>query len=278
MSALSLALRVTAIHFLLLGGAAAQQDSKPQQEPKPQQDSKPKELPDAPAPKQAGVPRNHKRENPLNSTIGILGKRSIFFPDLAASPGPLRPLQKLELFADKSIAPSRLLSSGVGAGLGQAADTLHDYGQGMSGYGKRFGSSMATASASDYFGTFLLPVMLRDDPRYFVSLRGGWQRVGYSLSRLVVTRTDAGTRAVNWPGLIGPLLAESLATSYLPEAEQTVGRTFRRYGIRIGFTLGTNLAKEYWPSIVRSLRIAKIAPGLQPEGPQGPPKTRDPRR
>ena len=34
--------------------------------------------------------------------------------------------------------------------------------------------------------------------------------------------------------------------------------------LRLGFTAGTNVVKEYWPTIFRSLRIAKIAPGLSP--------------
>ena len=244
----SFALRLAVIHVLLLGVAAAQQD----------QDAKPKQLPEAPAPKPQ--PKPHKHENPINETIGILGKRSIFFPDLATSPGPLRPSQKFELFTDKSIAPSRLVASAAGAGLGQAADTLHDYGQGMEGYGKRFATSLATASASDFFGTFFMPVMLHDDPRYFVSFGSGWHRFGYSLSRIVVTRTDSGRSRINLPGIIAPLLAESLAASYLPEKEQTTARTFRRYGIRIGLTAVSNLAKEYWPNIFRSLGLSKSRP------------------
>ena len=228
-----------------------------------QQEPKPKDLPEAPVPKQEQAPQ--KRDNAFRETVEILGRRSIFFPDLAASPGPLDTKQKLELFADKSIAPSRFLSSAAGAGIHQALDSLPAYGQGMSGYGKRLGSSMATGASSDFFGTFLFASLMHRDPRYFVSLHGGpWRRIGYGVSRLVITRTDAGTQGANLPGLLGPLFAESLANSYLPAKEQTAGRTFSRYGIRLGFTAGSNIAKEYWPTIFRSLRIAKIAPGLKP--------------
>lgn len=238
-----------------------------------QQEPKPKDLPEAPAPKQEQAP--HKRDNALQTTFQILARRSIFFPDLAASPGPLGSKQKLELFADKSIAPSRFLSSAIGAGIGQARDSLPGYGQGAGGYGKRFGSSMATGASTEFFGTFLFPSLMRRDPRYFVSLRGGpWRRIGYSVSRLVVTRTDAGTQGVNWPGMLGPLFAESLANSYLPVNEQTPGRTFRRYGVRLGFTAGANIVKEYWPNIFRNLRIEKIAPGLRPD--PAPPAPRPP--
>ena len=254
----SRALRFGAILLLSAEAAAAQQEPKPQ------------DLPEAPVPKQE--PASHKHDSALQTTFQILGQRSIFFPDLAASPGPLDTKQKLELFADKSIAPSRLLTSGIGASIGQERDSLPGYGQGMSGYGKRLGSSMATGVSTEFFGTFLFASLLRRDPRYFVSLHGSpWRRVGYGVSRLVVTRKDSGTEGANWPGILGPLFAESLANSYLPVKEQTSGRTFRRYGVRLGFTAGTNIVKEYWPTIFRSLRIAKIAPGLRPDStPTGP--------
>jgi hypothetical protein len=254
----SRALRFGAILFLGAEALAAQEGPKP------------KDLPEAPVPKQEQAPRKH--DSALHATFEVLARRSTFFPDLATNPGPLDSKQKLELFVDKSVAPSRFLASGVGAGIGQARDSLSGYGQGMSGYGKRFASSMATATSTDFFRTFLFASLLRRDPRYFVSLRGGpWRRMGYGLSRLAVTRTDRGTEGVNWPGMLGPLFAESLANSYLPVKEQTAGRTFARYGIRLGFTAGGNIVKEYWPTIFRNLRIAKIAPSLRPDSqPPGP--------
>jgi hypothetical protein len=63
--------------------------------------------------------------------------------------------------------------------------------------------------------------------------------------------------------MIAPLLAESLANSYLPVKEQTAGRTFQRYGIRIGLNTAGNALREYWPTIFRNLRITKIAPGAK---------------
>jgi hypothetical protein len=229
-----------------------------------QQEPKPKELPDAPAPKQENAPAKH--DNPLGETIQILGRRSIFFPDLATSPKPLTSKQKFELSADESIAPSRILSSALGAGIGQAADSLPGYGEGMGGYAKRFGSSMASAASDHFFETFALASLLHRDPRYFVSLRGGaGYRIKYALSRTVITRTDDGRSATNWPGIVGPLLAESLANSYLPVKEQTAGRTFRRYGYRVGLNTASKVLREYWPTIFRSLRISKIAPGARPD-------------
>jgi hypothetical protein len=202
------------------------------------------------------------RSNSIQTTFEILERRSVFFPDLATSKGPLKVGQKFELFADESIAPSRFVSSAFSAGISQARDSLPGYGQEIGGYGKRFGSSMATAASSNFFGTFVLSSALHDDPRYFVLLHGGLgRRIGYALSRTFVTRTDAGTAGANWPRLIGPLLAEGLANSYLPENERTAGKTFRRYGLRIGYTTAGNILKEYWPSIFRGLRLTKNSAG-----------------
>ena len=234
---------------------------------KAQQETAPEELPDAPIAKVNFSQQN--RGNSLQTTIEILGRRSVFFPDLATSKGPLRVKQKFELFADESVAPSRFLSSAFGAGISQARNSLPDYGQEIGGYGKRFGALMATEASSSFFGTFMLASALHDDPRYFVSLHGGpGHRIGYAVSRIFVTRTDAGTQSVNWPRLIGPLLAEGLANSYLPQNEQTAGKTFQRYGWRIGYYTASNVLKEYWPTIFRSLRLTKISPGSkQDSGP-----------
>jgi len=243
----SSALRLVALLVGVAATAAAQQEPKP------------RDLPDAPAAKQASA--HQKRQNPFNTTIVVLGRRSIFFPNIAASVGPLSNKQKFELFADESVSPSRFLSSAAGAGISQARNSLDGYGQGMGGYGKRFGSSMATASANNFFGTFLISSLLDRDPRYFVTLHGGpGHRIGYALSRIVVARTDEGKNAANWAGMLGPLLAESLASSYLPVKEQTAGRTFQRYGIRVGLNTAGNALREYWPTIFRSLRITKVAP------------------
>jgi hypothetical protein len=226
-----------------------------------QQDPKPQNLPDAPIAKPQG--EASKRQNPFNATVGVLTKKSIFFPDIATSAGALSTKQKFELFADQSVAPSRFLSSAAGAGIGQAQNSLAGYGQGAGGYGKRFASSMATAASTNFFGTFVIASVSHRDPRYFVTLHPGVRyRLGYALSRIVISRTDDGRNAANWPGILGPLLAESLANSYLPVKEQTAGRTFQRYGIRIGLNTASNALRQYWPTIFRRLGVTKIAPGL----------------
>ena len=235
---------VAALLFVLNQGAAAQQQTRLNN------------LPDAPVAKQAPEQREQKPNNgALNTTWEILGQKSVFFPDLAYDPRPLSGGQKLELAADQSIAPYGLIVAGATAGISQARNSWPGYGQGAAGYGKRYGATLALNASSDMFGTFLLPSMLRHDPRYFVSARGGAvHKVGYAISRVFITRTDRGGEAFNWSGVLAPLMAESLANTYLPDGERTTGKTFQRYGIHLGIDAGANVAKEFWPRIFKTLR------------------------
>jgi hypothetical protein len=238
------------------------------------------DLPDAPTPKQDAANTQPKSETPLKATIGILGKRSVFFPELAFDRGPLSAKKKLELAVDETVAPSRFLGSAFTSGIGQARNALPGYGQGWNGYGKRLGSSVASNASSHLFGTFLLPSMLHQDPRYFVKFFGNrGSRIEYALERALITRTDGGRETFNWSSLLGGLMAEGLANSYLPDGERTAGKTFSRFGIRVGFGALDNVIKEYWPNIFHSLRITKVVPNessdpgtvTPPEGPQSHP-------
>lgn len=232
-----------------------------------QQNPDPATLPDAPAPKHSPQdPSQQQQKNMWQNSMGLVARKSFFYPDLATTPGPLSSLQKFELFLTKSISPPQILSSAASSGISEARGTLAGYGQGGEGFGKRFGSSMASGASSQFFGTFLLPSLLHEDPRYFVKVNGGFKaRAAYAFRRAVVIRTDAGGETFNWPGTLGPLAAEGLANTYLPDSERTVGKTFERFGLRIGFGAANNLVKEYWPTIFKRLRIAKVAPGLHPD-------------
>jgi hypothetical protein len=219
------------------------------------------DLPDAPTPKAQQNAAPQEPDSKFKQTVSILGKRSVFFPELAFDKGALDTRQKLELAVDETIAPSRFLGSMFTAGIGQARDALPGYGQEWSGYGKRFGSSVASNASNHVFGTFLLPSMLHQDPRYFVKVFGSPRsRILYAIERTVITRTDTGRNTFNWSGVLGGLMAESLANSYLPDAERTAGKTFSRYGFRIGFSALDNVVKEYWPTIFKSLGITRLVP------------------
>jgi hypothetical protein len=207
------------------------------------------------------VPQDAPRQIPplADQTIGLLSRRSIFFPDLATTLKPLTPEQKFKLSLDETISPATLVSAAVTAGYRQLENTYPGYGQEWGGYGKRFGAAMANSASTNFLGTFLIPSLLHQDPRYFISLRPTFRKkMEYALTRQIITRTDDGRSTFNWSRIIGVLGAESIANIYLPAEERTAGKTFERSGIRFGIGIGTTLLKEYWPMIFKKLGVAPV--------------------
>jgi len=237
-------------------------------------------LPDAPVPKIAAAPEQApagagagqndtgqpQEKKGTGNPLGLIARRSFFYPELATTPGPLSAGEKFKLFLTKSISPPQLLSALATAGITQALDSPPGWGQGGDAFAERFGSSMAVGASSNFFGTFILASILHEDPRYFPLQEGRFgKRVVYALRRTVITRRDRGGETFDWSGTMAPLGAVALANAYLPDSERTVGKTFERYGIRIGFGAANNVLKEFWPTIFKELRINKVAPGLGPE-------------
>ena len=102
--------------------------------------------------------------------------------------------QKFGLFAKETFDPYTAAASAAGAALSQIDNDDPKYGHGGGPYAERFGAAVADITTQNFFSDAVLASLLHEDPRYF--RRGPefgiWNRVGYALSRVVVTRTDAG--------------------------------------------------------------------------------------
>lgn len=97
------------------------------------------------------------------------------------------------------------------AGVDQAVNNKREYGQGMQGYGKRYGADFADGLSNSFFATGVFPSLLHQDPRYFRQGQGsGFSRASYAASRALITRQDSGRKAFNFSEVLGmPLRRES---------------------------------------------------------------------
>ena len=107
---------------------------------------------------------------------------------------PLTAKQKYLLFAKETFDPFTVASAAVGAALSQLHNDDPKYGKGSGPYAQRFGAAVADITTQNFFQDAVLASILHEDPRYFRRGPefGVWYRVGYALSRVLVTRTDAG--------------------------------------------------------------------------------------
>jgi len=208
--------------------------------------------------------------------VGYVSNKSIIFPDIATSEGPMTSGEKFRLFVNQSISPAYIVAAGVSAAYSQARDVPAAYGQGWDAYGNRYGATIARASSNSFFSSYLLASVLHEDPRFFPQSRPSlWGSIKYSAERVFVTRTDSGRDTFNTPSIAGTMASEALANSYLPVSEQTVGKTFERIGTDLAWKFAANMFKNYWPTLFHSMGLNRLKvipdPG-SPDNSPNPPK------
>ena len=91
---------------------------------------------------------------------------------------------------------------------------------------------MADVTTQNFFQDAVLASLLHEDPRYFRrgSEYGMWNRVGYALSRVVITRTDKGTNRFNFSGMLGMGLGIGLSNAYYPDSSVNGEEVATRFG------------------------------------------------
>jgi hypothetical protein len=168
---------------------------------------------------------------------------------------PLSKRQKFDVFVQDTYSPYTFAGAAFDAGLAQATGAWYSYGGGMEGYGKRYGASLADSESGAFFGLFLFPVLLHEDPRYLRSTsQGTMPRIGYALSRVLVTHDDSGNKQANFSLILSVFAASGMANTYYPREDRGRGDTAVRAG---GGFLGAaemNLLREFWPDIMHKFR------------------------
>jgi len=198
-------------------------------------------------------------ESTTTRFVGYATSKSLIFPDIATSPGPLTAKGKFKLFVNQSISPPYVAAAALTAAFTQARNVPRGFGQGWDAYASRFGADMARASSDSFFGTFLFASLLHQDPRFFPETEPElWRTMKYSAELIVFTRDDSGRRVFNSSGLLGPLASESLANVYLPPSEQTVGRTATRFATDLAWQAAGNMFKNYWPTIFHGMGLNRL--------------------
>lgn len=166
---------------------------------------------------------------------------------------PLTPGQKLKVVARGSFDYVEYPWYAALAGISQAENSEPGYGQGASGYAKRYGAAFADGTIENFMTGAVFPIILREDPRFYQLGKGRfWHRTGYAISRIFVTRTDSGREQFNYSEFIGSGLAAGISTySYHPKDERTLANTASVWGTQVGYDTLSIVVKEFWPDVRR---------------------------
>jgi hypothetical protein len=180
--------------------------------------------------------------------------------DAGTQPPPLTSGQKFKL-AVQYLNPYTFGFVAVEAGVNQALNSPREYGQGAEGYGKRYGAGFADGLTDGIFVTGVYPSLLHQDPRYYRLGDGDFShRMGYAVSRILVTRQDSGRQAFNISEILGSFTSSAIAVTYYPKSQRDFSNVAKRAGVQFGFDAGFNLLKEFYPDIERKFFGRKHKP------------------
>lgn len=199
-------------------------------------------------------------DGPFAKIVGALGRKaertSVHAPHYR--PGAvlcsLEPKEKFTLFIRDTVDPVSFASAAFSAAISPGSDP--SFGQGVSGFSKRFGASVADDTAGRFFKGFLYPTLFSEDPRYYRLGHGGkGRRVLHALEHAVVGHNDEGRRIFNFSELLGT--GSTVAVGYLwhPGASPGIAGGARTAGIIVGEDAGFDVLREFWPEIAHAFRL-----------------------
>jgi hypothetical protein len=149
-----------------------------------------------------------------------------------------------------SVDYSSFIFVGAQAGVAMATNSYREFGQGAKGYGRYYWHTLADTINENTWVEFIIPSVLHQDTRYYTLGKGDFaKRVGYAFSRVAITRTDSGHRAINYSEIIGAGAASGTSNLYYPSQERTLTKTYQRWITYLAIDGGVFVFKEVWPDI-----------------------------
>ena len=154
--------------------------------------------------------------------------------------------RRFNRYVKSTIGPFSLFRSAASAGIQQWHNSPEEWGQGMEGYGKRFGSTVGS-NAIRQTVTYGLSEAFKLDTGFEKSKHTKfWPRLKDALVQNVTSRTRSGKRVLSAPILVG-----TYAGTIIPSETWYPERYSYKDGLRGGsysllFGFGINIVREFF--------------------------------
>ena len=192
------------------------------------------------------------KEEEKQRIVGVVPAFNVSYRSDAVS---MSPGQKMGLAFRSSIDPVTFAAGFLVAGYHEALNQDTGFGWGLEGYGKRSGAAYLDAFNGTMIGNGILPILFRQDPRYFRLGHGTTRhRLLYSLATNVICKHDnTGKWEPNYSNVLGNIAAGGISNLYYPSSNSGIGQTFGNgFIVTAEGGLGS-LFNEFWPDISRKI-------------------------
>lgn len=169
---------------------------------------------------------------------------------------PLTPRDKGWLAARNLVDPFNLITIGGEGAISVASDAHGTYGPGMPGYARYVGVSFTEDLTGEFFGTFLIPSVVHQDPHYH-RMEGARipRRAWHAVAQVVWTEGDTGRMMPNYANLVGFAIDDEIANLYIPNRETNLRASSERYGTGLLTAPIGNFINEFLPDVASHIHV-----------------------
>lgn len=172
---------------------------------------------------------------------------------------PLTPDQKAYLAARNLFDPFNLLTIMGEAGISVAANSHSGYGPGFHGWGNYVGVSFTQDMTGEFFGTFLIPSLVHQDPHYHRLPKASIKRrVLHAAIQVLWTQSDNGKGMINYANLAGFAIDDAIGDLYVPGQQTRLSAGASRYGIALATAPIDNYVSEFLPDLARHIHVQVV--------------------
>ena len=169
---------------------------------------------------------------------------------------PLTPKEKGWLAVRNVIDPFNGITILASSAIAVGSNAHSPYGPGMYGWGKYVGVSYTQDINGEFFGTFLIPSIVHQDPHYHrmpdASMK---RRIAHALYQVVWTQGDNGREMPNYANLAGFAIEDEIGNLYVPGRETNIRASAERYGTALATAPIDNFVSEFLPDVARHIHV-----------------------
>ena len=166
---------------------------------------------------------------------------------------PLAGKEKFKVATEDAFDRGTFALAALFGGEAQLTNSSPSFGQGAKGYARYFGTSFSDWVIGNYMTEAIYPSILHQVPRYFRSGTGtATRRLGHAVSQLFWTRTDSGHMQFNFSEIPGNSTASAISLAYYPDNRKASDASIK-LASQLGVVLASNILKEFWPEIKRTI-------------------------
>jgi hypothetical protein len=172
---------------------------------------------------------------------------------------PMTPKEKAWLALRNVGDPFNTITILGSSAIAVGSNAHSPYGPGMPGFGRDVGVSYTEDLTGEFFGTFLIPSIVRQDPHYHRMPNATMKRrIAHAIYQVAWTQGDNGKGMVNYADLMGFAIDDEIANLYVPGRETNLPASAERYGISLALAPTDNLITEFLPDLARKIHVRVV--------------------